>query len=133
VFDQGFGDLFVVRVAGNVIAPDVVGSLGYAVVHLQTSLIVVVGHEGCGAVTAALQALAGPIKEQPGIKALVELIEPGIPKDLAGNSPEQRINAAVDANVRWSLKQLRQLPGAKVPLEKKHITLLGAVYELGTG
>lgn len=133
VFDQGFGDLFVVRVAGNVIAPDIVGSLAYALIHLRTPLVVVVGHEGCGAVTAALEALAGPIKEPFGVKTLVDLIEPGLPKDLTGDSPAQRVNAAVAANVRWSLKQLRQLPDAKAPLEQKQITLLGGVYELGTG
>jgi carbonic anhydrase len=133
VFDQGFGDLFVVRVAGNVIAPDVVGSLAYAVAHLATPLVVVVGHEGCGAVTAAVQALEGSNKEPPGIKALVELIEPGLPKTLKGDNPSQRINSAVEANVRWSITQLARLPKAKKAIEKKQITLLGAVYELGTG
>jgi carbonic anhydrase len=133
VFDQGFGDLFVVRVAGNVIAPDVVGSLAYAVAHLATRLIVVMGHQGCGAVTAAVQALAEPSKEPPGIKALLELIEPGLPQNLPGGTPEQRIEAAVEANVRWSIKQLAQLPEAKKALAEKRFTLLGAVYELATG
>lgn len=133
VFDQGFGDLFVVRVAGNVISPDVVGSLTYALVHLRTPLFVVVGHQQCGAVTAALAALAGSSKEPPGIRALVELIEPGLPKDLAGETTEQRVNAAVEANVGWSIKQLRQLPGAKATFDKQQIALLGGVYELGTG
>jgi carbonic anhydrase len=133
VFDQGFGDLFVVRVAGNVISPDVVGSLTYALVHLRTPLFVVVGHQQCGAVTAALAALAGSSKEPPGIRALVELIEPGLPKDLAGDLTEQRVNAAVEANVGWSIKQLRALPGAKATFDKQQIALLGGVYELGTG
>ena len=133
VFDQGFGDLFVVRVAGNVISPDVVGSLTYALVHLRTPLFVVVGHQQCGAVTAALAALAGSSKEPPGIRALVELIEPGLPKDLAGETTEQRVNAAVEANVGWSIKQLRQLPGAKATFDKQQIALLGGIYELGTG
>src|SRR6185295_8372829 len=133
VFDQGLGDLFVIRVAGNVIAPDVVGSLGYAVVHLATSLIVVVGHEGCGAVIAAVQAMEGPTKEPPGIKLLVDLIKPGLPKTLPGDTPEKRVSAAVEANVRWSIKQLAQLPDAKKALESKRIMLVGAVYELATG
>ena len=133
VFDQGFGDLFVVRVAGNVISPDVVGSLTYALVHLRTPLFVVVGHQQCGAVTAALAALGGSSKEPPGIRALVELIEPGLPKDLAGETTEQRVNAAVEANVGWSIKQLRQLPGAKATFDKQQIALLGGIYELGTG
>jgi carbonic anhydrase len=133
VFDQGFGDLFVVRVAGNVIAPDIVGSVAYAVVHLATPLVVVMGHEGCGAVTAAVRALEGPTNEAPRIQALLELIEPGLPKTLPGDTPEQRISAAVEANVRWSIKQLARLPDAKEALEAGKITLVGAVYELTTG
>src|SRR6185503_16621477 len=82
VFDQGFGDLFVVRVAGNVIAPDVVGSLEYAVAHLATSLVVIVGHQNCGAVTAAVQALSGKPDELSSINALAKLIEPGLPPTL---------------------------------------------------
>jgi len=133
VFDQGFGDLFVVRVAGNVVAPDVVGSLGYAVVHLATPLVVVVGHQGCGAVAAAVEALKGPTNEFPGVKALVKLIEPGLPKTLPGDTPEQRLNAAVEANVRWSIKQLTRLPQAEKALAAKQVNLVGAIYELATG
>lgn len=133
VFDQGFGDLFVVRVAGNVIATDVVGSLAYAVAHLATPLVVVMGHQGCGAVTAAVKALEEPTKELPSIQALLELIEPGLPKNLPGDTAEERINAAVEANVRWSIKQLARLPQAKAVLESKRVTLVGAVYELTTG
>lgn len=133
VFDQGFGDLFVVRVAGNVIAPDVVGSLAYAVAHLATPLVIVLGHQGCGAVAAALQALEGPSKEPPGIRALMKLIEPGLPKTLPGKATGERINAAVEANVRWSMKQLAQLPEAKKALEAKRFGLFGAVYELTSG
>src|SRR5215510_4278107 len=70
VFDQGFGDLFVVRVAGNVIAADVVASLAYAAVHLGTSLFVVMGHSGCGAVTAGLDALLKKAKEPERIEFL---------------------------------------------------------------
>ena len=133
VFDQGFGDIFVVRVAGNVIAPDIIGSLEYAVAHLATPVVVVVGHEGCGAVTAALQAMAGPTKEPGGIQALVELIEPGLPKVIAGDTAGERVNTAVEANVRWSLKQLAKLPETKQALAAKQIGLHGAVYELATG
>jgi carbonic anhydrase len=133
VFDQGFGDLFVVRVAGNVVSPDVIGSLGYAIAHLGTPLVVVMGHYGCGAVTAALQALKGPINEGPGIKALVELIKPGLPKALPGDTVEQQINAAVEANVRWSIEQLARLPEAKKAIEAGRFSLAGAVYELTSG
>lgn len=133
IFDQGFGDLFVVRVAGNVIAPDVVGSLGYAIEHLETPLVLVVGHRGCGAVTAAVQALDGKLDPLPGVNALVELITPGLPKPKPDLSLEQRIDNAVEANVLWSMKQLAKLPGAKKVLESGQVTLAGAVYDLATG
>lgn len=133
VFDQGFGELFVIRVAGNVIAPDIVGSLEYALVHLQTPLVVILGHEGCGAVTAALQAMAGAKDELPGIQTLIKLIEPGLPKGLLAAPSKQRIHVAVEANVRWSMQQLRQTPIAKDLLDSKSVMLVGAVYELETG
>src|SRR6185295_16645104 len=79
VFDQGLGDLFVIRVAGNVVAPDVVGSLAYAIEHLQTPLVIVLGHQNCGAVTAAIEAMANPdMREIPSIRNLLNLIEPGL-------------------------------------------------------
>lgn len=133
VFDQGLGDLFVVRVAGNVIAPDVVGSLEYAIAHLNTPLLIVMGHEGCGAVTAAVDALTKPSNELASVKGLVNLIEPGLPKELQGDTPQKRVNAAVEANVRWSLRQLARLPEAKGSIEERQVTVIGAVYELASG
>ena len=133
VFDQGFGDLFVIRVAGNVIATDVIGSIQYAMRHLTTPLLVVMGHEECGAVTAAVESLDGMGHEPKYIDVLVKLIEPGLgalPRNL---NKKARINAAVEANVRWSMKQLAELPEGRQALEKNRVTLAGAVYELGTG
>jgi carbonic anhydrase len=133
VFDQGFGDLFVIRVAGNVIDVDVVGSIQYAVRHLKTQLLVVLGHEGCGAVKAALAVMDGTAKEPRFIEALAKQIEPGrkgLNPKLAG---ESRVSAAVEANVRWAEKQLASLPEGKMALEEKAMTLVGAVYELKTG
>jgi len=133
VFDQGLGDLFVIRVAGNVIAKDVLGSIQYAVNHLKTPLIVVMGHQGCGAVTAAVQELSGKGKEKGFIESLLGLIEPGL-RDLSpGLQGEKRIDAAVEANVRWSIKQLAELPEGRRALEQKILTLVGAVYGLKTG
>ena len=133
VFDQGFGDLFVIRVAGNVIDTDVVGSIQYAARHLKTQLLVVLGHEGCGAVTATLSAIDGTAKEPRFVEALAKRIEPGLkgldPK-LAGDA---RLSAAVEANVRWAEKQLASLPEGKKALEDKAVALVGAVYELKTG
>ncbi len=121
VFDQGFGDLFVIRVAGNIIATDVLGSLQYATRHLHTPLVVVMGHESCGAVTAAVDALEGRGKEPRFIAALVAAIEPGLkglPADLEG---ADRVHAAVEANVRWSMRQLAALPESQLALKQKKI------------
>lgn len=133
VFDQGFGDLFVVRVAGNVVAPDVVGSLEYAVAHLATPLVVVVGHQGCGAVTAAVSALLGKPDVVPSVNALAKLIEPGLPSNLPQLVEADRIAVSVEANVRWSIQQLAELPEARKALAAGRVKLIGAVYELTTG
>ena len=112
IFDAGFGELFIVRVAGNVISPEVMGTLQYAGVHLRTPLFVVLGHEGCGAVSAALAARHGA-QEPARIALLLDNILPGLrdlPPDLA---PDAEMRAAVEANVRWSMHQLRETPEAK--------------------
>jgi carbonic anhydrase len=133
VFDQGFGDLFVIRVAGNVIDTDVVGSIQYAVRHLKTQLLVIMGHEGCGAVTATLAAMDGTAKEPRFVEALAKRIEPGL-KDLNPKlAGEARLAAAVEANVRWAEKQIVTLPEGKQALEEKAVMFVGAVYELKTG
>jgi carbonic anhydrase len=133
VFDQGFGDLFVIRVAGNVISPGVVGSMEYAVAHLRTELLVVLGHERCGAVTAALEAAEQRLKEPPGVQGLLKLIEPGLPKAPPKATAEERLRLAVEANVRWSVKQVAAVPEARKALDDKKVLLVGAVYELTTG
>jgi carbonic anhydrase len=133
VFDQGFGDLFVIRVAGNLVSLDVLGSLQYATQHLQTPLIVVMGHESCGAVTAAVDALAGRGTEPRFIAALVAAIEPGLkdlPTKLAG---ARRVHAAVEANVRWSMRQLAPLAERKLNADQNKPVLVGAVYDIARG
>lgn len=133
VFDQGLGDLFVIRVAGNVIASDVLGSLQYAILHLRTPLVVVMGHESCGAVTAAVDALQGRGDEPRFIAALLASIEPGLKKLPAELKGADRVHAAVEANVRWSIRQLAALPEAKLVLERKTTMLVGAVYDIASG
>jgi carbonic anhydrase len=133
VFDQGFGELFVIRVAGNIVATDVLGSLQYATRHLHTPLVVVMGHESCGAVTAAVEALEGRAKEPRFIAALVGAIEPGLTGLSAELQGADRVHAAVEANVRWSLKQLAALPQAQLGLKNKKSSLVGAVYDIATG
>ena len=133
VFDQGFGDLFVIRVAGNVVAADVVGSVAYAALHLGTPLFVVMGHAGCGAVTAAVDAKVKKAKESERIEALLKLSEPGLKGLDLTLAPGPRLDAAVEANVRWSVRQLADLDGARVALKAGRIELVGAVYDLAGG
>src|SRR5512140_1499658 len=80
IFDAGLGDLFVVRVAGNVLSPEIAGSLQYAGAHLQTPLFVVLGHEGCGAVQAALDAKHKNVQHRSRIQLLVDSIMPALPE-----------------------------------------------------
>jgi carbonic anhydrase len=133
VFDQGFGELFVIRVAGNIVSTDVLGSLQYAIRHLHTPLVVVMGHESCGAVTAAVDALAGRGKEPRFIAALVAAIEPGLKGLPAGLEGADRVHAAVEANVRWSMRQLANIAERKLALKTKKTVLVGAVYDIATG
>jgi carbonic anhydrase len=134
VFDQGFGDLFVIRLAGNVIASGVAGSIQYAHRHLGTSLLVVLGHEGCGAVKAALAAKFHRAKHPERIAQLVELIEPGLERIDPKQSAADQLKAGVEANVRWSMHQVLSTPEARQAfLEKRDVLIVGAVYELSTG
>jgi carbonic anhydrase len=133
VFDAHFGELFIVRVAGNVISPEVMGTLQYAAVHLRTPLFVVLGHEGCGAVQAALaQKLAGP-RERLRIELLLNRILPGLRGLQPGVSAEAQLQAAVEANVRWSMQQLFDTPEGKARMAEGILKLVGAIYELKTG
>lgn len=133
VFDQGFGDLFVVRVAGNIIDSDILGSIGYGLIHLQTPLVVVMGHEGCGAVTAALRMIDGQAHETHYIAGLLNHIIPGL-GDVAAELEEQaRVSAAVEENVRQSARKLTETWQKSEVLKNSNILLKQAVYELQTG
>jgi carbonic anhydrase len=132
VFDAGFGELFIVRVAGNVISPEIMGTLQYAGVHLRTPLFVVLGHGGCGAVKAALAAKAGA-RESSRIARLLENIVPGLRDVPAGLTAAKEMRAAVEANVRWSIFQLRQTPEVQARMIEGEMKLIGAIYELNTG
>jgi carbonic anhydrase len=133
VFDAGLGDLFIVRLAGNVVSAEVMGTLQYAGVHLATPLFVVLGHEGCGAVRAALAALHHGSRERSRIEALVEGMLPGLAGVDLRLEPEACMKEAVEANVRWSLRQLRETPEARAREAEGVMKLAGAVYELETG
>jgi carbonic anhydrase len=132
LFDQGFGDLFIVRVAGNVVAGDIIGSLAYAVLHVHTPLVMILGHEDCGAVTAALEGKARH-GESPRLEALLRLIDPGL-RDLdPGLRGPARLSTAVEANVRWSMRQLAELPAGRRLIEDRIVNIVGAVYDLESG
>ncbi len=133
VFDAGFGELFIVRVAGNIISPEVMGTLQYAAVHLHTPLFVVLGHEGCGAVQAALAMKFQGARERERITLLLENILPGL-RDIDANlAPQKQIKAAVEANVRWSMRQLLETAEGKARMAEGVVKLVGAVYALKTG
>jgi carbonic anhydrase len=133
VFDAGLGELFIVRVAGNVVSPEVMGSLQYAGVHLETPLFVVLGHEGCGAVQAALATLRGAAPERERIALLVERIAPGLARLDLSLAGEHLLSAAVEANVRWSMRQILDTPEGRARVEEGVVRLVGAVYDLATG
>lgn len=133
VFDQGFGDLFVVRVAGNIIDSDILGSIGYGIIHLKTPLVVVMGHEGCGAVTAALKMIDGQAHETRYIAGLLNHIIPGLGSVAAELEEQARVAAAVEENVRQSARKLTEIWQKSEVLNGSNVILKQAVYELQTG
>ena len=107
IFDRGIGELFVIRVAGNIIDSTVKGSLAYAVKHLNCPLIIVLGHSSCGAVTAALLS-DNELKDEPvSIKHIVGDIRKNIPKTLSSDSPSESLQDAVCENVISVLNQIQ--------------------------
>lgn len=128
IFDQGLGDLFVIRVAGNIAESDELGSIEYAVEHLGTKLIVVLGHEKCGAVTAAV---AGG--DAPGhLKSLVSVIQPAVAE--ARNLPGDKVHNCVVANARLVARQIRESePVLKEMVEQKGVRVVAAEYALDSG
>ncbi|MBI4550663.1 MAG: carbonic anhydrase [Candidatus Latescibacteria bacterium] len=128
VFDAGLGNLFVVRVAGNVVDDVALGSIEYAVEHLGAPLVMVLGHERCGAVTAATQ----PGEPEAHIKSLVQAIKPAV--DAVKGQPGDLVDNAIAANVRLGVKQLgtsREILGKH--LDEHKLTIVGARYDLDTG
>jgi carbonic anhydrase len=133
VFDAGFGELFIIRVAGNIISPEIMGTLQYAAVHLKTPLFVVLGHEGCGAVEAAVARKYEGARERSRIELVLDRIMPGLSGMPPRLRPEARVDAAVEANVRWSMRQLRDTPEGQERMREGVVKLVGAIYELKTG
>jgi carbonic anhydrase len=133
IFDAGFGHLFIVRVAGNVLSPEVMGSLQFAGAVLDTSLLVVLGHEGCGAVMAALDWQLYGRSQRSRIQLLVDSIVPGLPPLDYKATPEDRLSRAVEANVRWTMHQIMETPEARVRSGEGRMKLVGAICEIATG
>ncbi|MBL0169070.1 MAG: carbonic anhydrase [Propionivibrio sp.] len=133
VFDAGFGELFVIRVAGNVLGPSILGTLQYAGLHLRTPLFVVMGHEGCGAVKAAIASRFHGSRQAGRIEILLEQILPALDGLDPQASPDELLCAAVEANVRHTVRALLATPEAQTRLGEGVMRLVGAVYELDTG
>jgi carbonic anhydrase len=133
VFDAGVGELFVIRVAGNVLSPEVAGSLQYAGSYLQTPLFVVLGHEGCGAIGAALATKHEGQQFRSRLQLLIDSVVPGLPDFDPGLPPEERLSRAVESNVRWTVRQILESPEGQVRVAEGRMKIVGAVYELETG
>ena len=128
LFDQGLGDLFIIRVAGNIASDTEIASLEYGAEHLHTPLLVVLGHEGCGAVTAAVQG--GP--PDGHLAALLNLIKPAVEKTRG--APGDPASNAVRANVEMVVKQLRASdPILSELVAHGKLRIVGAVYSIQTG
>lgn len=138
VFDQGLGDLFVIRVAGNIVAPSQVGSVEFAAAEFETKLVVVLGHSRCGAVLATLNQLRRPAAAQsPNLRAIVDRVRPSVVSlletDLAQDE-ETLVTRAVRANVRVSAAHLRHGSAILEQLIRDEgLRVVGAEYSLDTG
>ena len=133
VFDAGFGELFVIRVAGNVLDPAIAGTLQYAGTHLRTPLFVVLGHEGCGAVEAAIAEKFHSARHRSRIAMLLANIDPALGNLDPALPPAALLSAAVEANVRWTVQQVLESPEGKLRAAQGDVKLVGAVYEIATG
>jgi carbonic anhydrase len=133
IFDAGFGELFIIRVAGNVLSPEIAGSLQYAGRHLQTLLFVVLGHTNCGAVAAAMETRLRGTREHSRIQLLVERILPGLEDIDSQLTPEAMLAQAVEANVRWTMRQILETPEGRERQVEGRVKLVGAIYQIETG
>ena len=133
VFDVGLGELFVIRVAGNVLSAEVAGSMQYAGAHLETPLFVVLGHEGCGAVQAALKSKHQGVQQRSRIQLLVDNILPALGVVEPALPPDQQLARAVEDNVRWTVRSILETPEGRARLAEGRMKCVGAIYELETG
>jgi carbonic anhydrase len=138
VFDQGLGDLFVIRVAGNIVAPSQIGSVEFAAARFGTRLVVVLGHSQCGAIRATLEELRQPAEEQSrNIRSIVDRVRPSVEvllKTELRNDEAALIRHAVRANVGISVSHLRHSSDVLEKLiQNEGLAVVGAEYSLETG
>jgi carbonic anhydrase len=137
VFDQSFGDLFVIRVAGNIVAPSQVGSVEFAASRFGTRLVVVMGHSQCGAITATLEELQGRATSQSrNLRSIVDRVRPSVETVLNGGrdrEPDALLRDAVRANVRASVNHLQHGSELLERLIPEGLVVVGAEYSLETG
>lgn len=139
VFDQGLGDLFVIRVAGNIVAPSQVGSVEFAATRFGTRLVVVVGHSGCGAIVATLEQLQQPAgTDSPNLNSIVDRIRPCVEPLLElpqfADDHDALVESAVRANIRASASHLRHgSPILERLVHADRLLVVGAEYSLHTG
>jgi carbonic anhydrase len=129
VFDEGLGDLFIVRVAGNVLNDEGLGSIEYAVDILGARLIVVLGHQSCGAVDAAMKTVAAKGKAPGHIQSLVTAIKP-----VVDSTPKGDLDTTIKANVKYVVAALRSsTPILKAKVDSGDVQVIGGYYTLNTG
>lgn len=133
IFDATLGELFVIRVAGNILSPEVAGSLQYAGSYLQTPLFVVLGHEGCGAIGAALATRREGELFRSRVQLLLEAILPGLPECDGRLTLQEQLSRAVEANVRRTVRQIADSEEGRARLAEGRMKIVGAVYEIETG
>lgn len=138
IFDQGLGDLFVIRIAGNIVAPSQIGSIEFAVERFGTPLVVVMGHTNCGVVAATLEQIQKPQENQSrNLRSIVERIRPFVEPLVATelrNDPVALLKQAVRVNIRVSVNQLQH--GSEVIerlVNREELVIVGAEYSLETG
>jgi carbonic anhydrase len=137
IFDQGLGDLFVIRVAGNIVAPSQVGSVEFAAERFGTRLVVVLGHSQCGAIGATIEEVRNASTKSPNLRSIVDRIRPAVETlldtDLA-NDEQRLVQQAVRANVRASADHLRHGSALLEQLiQNEGLVVVGAEYSLDTG
>ena len=136
IFDQGVGDLFIVRIAGNIVAPSQIGSIEFACQQFGTQLVVVLGHTGCGAISATIGSLLGdPGEISPNLAAIVDRISPAVQPIISdGDDRDDILNKAIRANINYSAQQLES--GSEILrdlVKQKKLTIVGAEYSIESG